>query len=70
VHFKEFVVNFDLTTKTVGEINQGLLNQGIIGGKDLSEDFPQLGKSALFCVTETHTKDEIDRLINALNEVV
>jgi glycine dehydrogenase subunit 1 len=70
VHFKEFVVNFDLTPKTVGEINQGLLNQGIIGGKDLSEDFPQLGKSALFCVTETHTKDEIDRLINALNEVV
>jgi glycine dehydrogenase subunit 1 len=70
VHFKEFVVNFDTTPKTVAEINKGLLEQGILGGKDLSKEFPELGKSALFCVSETHTQADIDRLIIALSEVV
>jgi glycine dehydrogenase subunit 1 len=69
-HFKEFVVNFDRTGKTVAEINTALLARGIFGGKDLTEEFPELGHSALYCVTEVHTKDDIDRLVNALREVV
>ena len=35
-HFKEFVVNFDGTGKTVAEINAALLARGIFGGKDLT----------------------------------
>jgi len=69
-HFKEFVVNFDETGKTVKEINQALLERGIFGGKDLSAEFPSLGQSALFCVTEIHTQADIDRLVNAIQEVV
>ncbi|MBU0704205.1 MAG: aminomethyl-transferring glycine dehydrogenase, partial [Chloroflexi bacterium] len=69
-HFKEFVVNFDGTGKTVTEINQALLARQIFGGKDLTQEFPELGHSALYCVTETHTKDDIDRLVDALTEVV
>jgi len=69
-HFKEFVVNFDGTGKTVEEINRALLTRGIFGGKDLSREFPQLGKSALYCVTEVHTKEDIDTLVSALQEVV
>ena len=69
-HFKEFVVNFDGTAKTVAEINRALLAQGIFGGKDLTEEFPELGNSALYCVTEVHTQDDIDRLVKALKEVV
>lgn len=69
-HFKEFVVNFDGAGKTVAEITGGLLARGIFGGKDLSEEFPQLGNSALYCVTEVHTKGDIDRLVSALREVV
>ena len=69
-HFKEFVVNFDGTAKTVAEINGALLAQGIFGGKDLTEEFPELGNSALYCVTEVHTQDDIDRLVKALKEVV
>jgi len=67
VHFKEFVVSF---AKPVAEINRALLAQGILGGKDLSIEFPQLGHSALYCVTEVHTKEDIDRLVNALEEAV
>ena len=38
--FKEFVVNFDDTGMTVSDINKALLDQGIFGGKDLSESHP------------------------------
>ncbi len=68
-HFKEFVVNFDGTGKTVAEINRALLARGIFGGKDLTQEFPELGHSALYCVTEVHTEDDIDRLVSALREV-
>lgn len=69
-HFKEFVVNFDRTGKTVAQINKALLARGIFGGKDLTKEFPEPGNSALYCVTEVHTKDDIDRLVNALKEIV
>ena len=69
-HFKEFVVHFDGTGKPVAAINQALLAQGIFGGKDLSREFPELGQSALYCVTEVHTQEDIDRLVQALQEVV
>jgi glycine dehydrogenase subunit 1 len=69
-HFKEFVVNFDGTGKTVAEINKALLARGMFGGKDLTKEFPELGNSALYCVTEVHTKDDMDRLVHALKEVV
>jgi glycine dehydrogenase subunit 1 len=67
--FKEFVVNFDGTGKTVAEVNKALLERGIFGGIDLSAHFPELGQSALYCVTEVHTQDDIDRLTNTLQEV-
>ncbi len=69
-HFQEFVVNLDGTGKTVAEINKALLARGILGGKDLSQEFPELGQSALYCVTEIHTQADIDQLVDALREVI
>ncbi len=68
--FKEFVVNFDKTGKSVARINKALRRHRIFGGKDISGDFPELGQSALYCVTEVHTREDIDRLAAALKEVV
>jgi len=68
--FKEFVVNFDGCRRSVAEINAGLLERGILGGKDLTDEFPELGRSALYCVTEIHRKEDIDRLATALAEVL
>ncbi len=65
-HFKEFAVRFTDTGKSIPEINAALRRQGILGGIDLSADFPELGKAALYCITELHTKDDIDRLATAL----
>lgn len=69
-HFTEFVADFNGSGKTVREINLKLMEADIFGGKDLSGEFPALGESALFCVTELHTKRDIDRLISTLTEVV
>ncbi len=68
--FKEFVLNFDDTGKTVEDINKRLLNKKIFGGIDLSGNFPWLGQSALYCVTEMSTKESIDRLASELSEAV
>jgi glycine dehydrogenase subunit 1 len=68
--FKEFVVNFDKTNKTVKQINKKLLDYNIFGGKDISPEFHGLGQNALYCVTEIFTKGDIDKLVYALNAVI
>ena len=68
--FKELVVSFEGAGKTVAEVNRALRERGIFGGKDLSAEFPALGQSALYCVTEIHTKADIDRLTETLREVI
>ncbi len=68
--FKEFLIDFGKTGKTVAKINKALLKHKIIGGKDLSNEFPELGESALYCVTETKTMNHIQKLVSALKEVV
>lgn len=68
--FKEFVLNFDETGKTVGEINTELLKHGIFGGKDLSSSFPELGNSALYCVTELMTIEDIKETAAILKSIL
>ena len=66
--FKEFPVRF--TAKAASEVNKELLRHEIFGGKDLSREFPDLGESALYCVTEAHTLEQIEALCSALREVL
>lgn len=68
--FQEFTVDFSKTGKTVKQINKALLEKGIFGGFDLSADFPELGQSALYSVTEVTGKEEIDVLISTLADVL
>jgi glycine dehydrogenase subunit 1 len=69
-HFNEFLVSFGGTGKTVAEINAALFARRILGGKDVSREFPQFGSSALYCTTEVHTQDSIDLLARSLEEIV
>lgn len=70
IHFKEFVVDFNGTGQTVTSIHHKLLDKGIFGGKDLSEEFPALGQCALYAVTEIHSQADIDRLAATFQEVL
>ena len=67
--FREFVVDFGGSGRTVADVNRGLLERGIFAGRDLSRDVPALGECALYCVTELHSKADLDRLCSALAEV-
>jgi glycine dehydrogenase subunit 1 len=53
----------------VAEINKKLLGHQIFGGKDLSAEFPELGQSALYCVTEYYDQADIETLAAAVKEV-
>lgn len=64
--FHEFSV---CCPKPVKDINQHLLEHGIIGGYDLGQDYPTLKDHMLVAVTEMNTKEEIDFLVETLAEV-
>jgi glycine dehydrogenase subunit 1 len=67
VFFREFVVK---CPRPVPEINRYLLEDWeIIGGYDLGREYPHLTDHMLLAVTETNTRDEIDDLVAALEEV-
>lgn len=68
--FKEFVLDFNETGKSVKEIHDALYARGIQGGKDLSKDFPAWGQTALYCVTEVHSQEDIDQLVATLRDIV
>jgi glycine dehydrogenase subunit 1 len=64
--FNEFVIE---TPIPVSEINDHLLDHDILGGYDLSQDYPDLNQHMLIAVTEMNTRDHIDRLVEVLSEV-
>lgn len=66
--FKEFVVDVAGAGRTPAAVNEDLLDAGIVGGKDLTGEFPGLGQAMLVCVTEAHGKAEIDALVDAVKE--
>jgi glycine dehydrogenase subunit 1 len=61
--FREFAVR---CPRPVAEVNAALRERGIIGGYDLSSDYPHLGNAMLLCVTEMNSRAEIDDLVAAL----
>ncbi|MDF9408479.1 aminomethyl-transferring glycine dehydrogenase subunit GcvPA [Pelotomaculum isophthalicicum JI] len=58
--FKEFAVTSQEDTAVV---NARLMENKIIGGYPLDRDYPELKNSLLVAVTESRTRDEIDRLV-------
>jgi glycine dehydrogenase subunit 1 len=64
--FNEFVVRLP---RPFAEVNEALIDAGIVGGYDLGVDYPHLKDHALFCVTEMNTKSEIDTLVEELGKL-
>ncbi|NLN77192.1 MAG: aminomethyl-transferring glycine dehydrogenase subunit GcvPA [Armatimonadetes bacterium] len=63
--FKEFAIK---CPAPVSEINGRLREAGLIGGLDLGRFYPELADCMLLCVTEKRTRDEMDRLAEALKQ--
>jgi glycine cleavage system P protein (glycine dehydrogenase) subunit 1 len=64
--FNEFVVK---CPTSVEHLNAHLLEEGILGGYDLGQDYPELADHMLIAVTEMNTKDDIDMMVDVLAEV-
>ena len=64
--FNEFAVKCPLPA---AELNETLLDAGIIGGYDLAQDYPGMENVMLLAVTEMNTKEDIDYLVNVFEEV-
>lgn len=61
--FNEFVVTIP---RRAAEVLSSLQQQGILGGIDLARFYPQMTDRMLICVTEQHSRAEIDTLVAAL----
>ena len=66
VFYNEFVFEF----QDSGNVNKELLNNGIIGGLDLGQYYESMENCIMFCVTDMHTKENIDKLINVLKDII
>ena len=64
--FMEFALKSD---KNADEINKALRNEKIVGGYNLSKDYPQYENAILYAVTEKRTKAEIEKLASALEGI-
>ncbi|HRD49138.1 MAG TPA: glycine dehydrogenase, partial [Candidatus Contendobacter sp.] len=49
-----------------GEVLNRLLAQNILGGLDLSREYPELGNALLVCATETKDEGDLQRYAEAL----
>jgi glycine dehydrogenase subunit 1 len=65
--FNEFVLEFSKDWEAISDL---LRQKGIVGGLGLESDYPGLRNCALFCVTEIHKKEDIDRLTDALGDAL
>jgi glycine dehydrogenase subunit 1 len=65
--FHEAVLLLD---RPVRGVLEALAARGIVGGCDLSADYPALGHALLVCATETRTARDIDTYARALAEVL
>lgn len=61
--FNEFVLQCPVP---VAELNTSLFEAGILGGYDLSKDYPARQNQMLVCVTELNTRQQIGRLVESL----
>lgn len=64
--FNEFVVKL---SRSVSDVNESLLEKGIVGGYNLELAYPELKGHMLVAVTEIRTKEEIDTFVKELGDI-
>ena len=47
-------------------VNEKLKQEGIIGGYDLTTDYPELESALVFCATEMVSKEDMDHVVRIL----
>ena len=66
-HFHEVVLRLD---RPVGPVLELLAANNILGGLDLTNDYPELGNALLVCATETKTDADLESYAAALDNAL
>ncbi|PCI07081.1 MAG: aminomethyl-transferring glycine dehydrogenase [Gammaproteobacteria bacterium] len=66
-HFHETVLQLDVNA---AQVLRALMAKGILGGFDLSEDYPELGTAIMVCTTEMRSEADIEAYATAMQEVL
>ena len=56
--------------RPVGPILESLAKRDILGGFDLSKDYPELGNAFLVCATETKIDEDLEMYTSALRDAM
>lgn len=66
-NFHEAVIR---VSSPAADVLRALRAQGILGGYDLSADYPELGQAILVCATETKTDGDLQRYAEQLERIL
>lgn len=66
--FKEFVVSYD--RNKASSVFSRLAKENVLAGYPVGKEFGLGVQAGLFCVTEVHTREDIERLASALEEAL
>ena len=66
-YFHEIVLRI---SQPVNEVLRALAVQDILGGYDLSQDYPELGNVLLVCATETKTEADLEQFADNLDRIL
>ena len=65
--FHEAVIRL---SSPAGDVLRALRAQGILGGHDLGNDYPELKDCILICATETKTAGDLERYAQQLERIL
>ena len=70
--FHETVLLLGTSEQDVSATNvlAGLMEKGILGGYNLTQDYPELGQAIMVCTTEMRSEEDIDAYARAMQEVM
>ncbi len=68
IFFAPVYNEFALACPDARLVNDKLRKEGIVGGYELSKDYPELDQALLFCATEMLSKDDMDRVVEIIKQ--
>ncbi len=69
-HYQEFLIDFENAGMTVENLHAKMLEYNVHGGRILKHHFPELGESALYCVSELHTQEALEEAARIMRSVL
>jgi len=67
--YRDFLVSFEGTKKAGQLVRQGI-DRGVLLGTETTHAFPHYGESVLTGVSDVHTKEDLDRYVEIVKDLL